>query len=194
MLYCPSPTSPSGNLLAVVFSGWVGYEQPGPEELWLVDMQKQTASYVHRGKCRWWQIFDCDTQQIDPSWSAKEDSIVYGDSIFGVEELAIPSAARRTILSPGSDTYDVVLSPSGNWVLFKRWPGEHGNPNRFDRCLGVVSRDGGKVVHVPVECVSWPYLYSDWHPLREGIATLWQKPNRSGFDLLYWNLESAQSK
>jgi hypothetical protein len=185
--------SPSGRRLAVVFSGWIGYEQPGPDEFWLVDVAKQSADHIHNGKCRWWQIFDCDTQSLDPSWFASEDAVAYGDGIFGIGELSIPTGHARTILGKHSDVYDILASPSGKWIAFERWPGEKGNADRYDRCMGVISRGGRQVRHLPVEFITWPYMYADWHPGKDALAVLRRNPGESTHDLLYWNLEEGAS-
>lgn len=185
--------SPSGSLLAVVFTGWIGHEQSGPEEFWLLDVDRQSASHLHSGKIRWTQLVDCDAQCLDPSWSSSEDAVVFGDSHFGIGELSIPAGWRSTILGKRSDTYDVLLSPSGRWISFHRWPGEDDDPGRYDRCMGVISRDGRRVLHMPPKYVHWPYIYLDWHPSKDAIAVLYENPGNSSLDLLYWNLEEGDS-
>lgn len=189
MMRRPSLTfSPSGRWIAIVISGWVGYEQPGPEELWLVDVEEQHLSHLHTGKYKWWQIFDADTQSLEPSWTPSEDAVVYGDFTYGIEELSIPGAESRAVIGKRSEVHDVLVSSTGRWIAFERWPGEEEDANRYDRCLGAVSRDGRKILHLPREFVHWPYMYKDWHPKKDVLAVLKKDVERRRHDLFYWDL------
>jgi hypothetical protein len=182
-------SSPSGNFLSVVFKCGIG-----PNEFWLIDINKQSASHIHNGKIRWWQIIECDTQNLEPSWSTSEDAVVYGDRNFGIGELAIPEGRTRTILGKNTGVYDILLSPSGKWIAFKRWPSEKGITNRYDRCMGVVSRNRRRVLHLPKKYINWPYMYADWNPTRDVLAVLRRNPGQSTHELLYWNLEETSNK
>jgi len=180
--------SPSGRLLAVVFRGWVAYETPGPEELWLIDLSSRSARHIHSGKSRWWQIADCDTQRLAPAWSAAGDAVVYGDGTFGIGELSLPGGRTRTIMRGNSRVSDVALSPSGQWLSFERWPVEDAEEWRHDGCMGVISRDGRAIFCLPEESITWPYMYTAWHPHREALAVLRRNRQQSTHDLLYWDL------
>ncbi len=178
--------SPSGRFLAAVVRGWLGYESPGPEELWLVDVEKRHVSHLHNGKDRWWQIADGDIQSLDPSWTAAEDAVVYGDYFFGIEELSIPGAKRRTIVGKRSEISGVLISPTGRWIAFERWPDE--KRDRCDRCFGAVSRDGSTTLHLPWEFINWPYMYKAWHPQEDLLAVLKRNPGQLTHDLFFWDL------
>ena len=185
----PSLTfSPSGRLLAVVISGWLGYESPGREELWLVDVEERRVAHVHNGKNRWWQLADGDIQSLDPSWSLAEDAVVYGDYFFGIEELSIPGAESRSVIGKRSEVADVLISPTGRWIAFDRWPDEKEEEDQYDRCLGAVSRDGRRTLHLPKEFINWPYMYKAWHPKKDVLAVLRRNPGHQTHDLLFWDL------
>ncbi|MDA8018689.1 MAG: hypothetical protein MPN21_14705 [Thermoanaerobaculia bacterium] len=185
----PSLTfSPSGRFLAVVISGWVGHESSGPQELWMVDVKEQRLSHVHTGKYKWWQIADADTQSLHPSWTASEDAVIYGDITYGIEELSIPDAKSRTIIGRGPEVYKVLVSPTGRWIAFERWPEEDENVDRYDRWLGVVSRNGRKILHLPVSSISWPDMYKDWHPKKDVLAVLKRNDGQETHDLYTWDL------
>jgi hypothetical protein len=68
--------SPDGAYLALVVSGWIGYEQPGPDELWVLGVSTGQLNLLHEGKTNGWQIFDSPVQDLSPSWSpTKRDGL-----------------------------------------------------------------------------------------------------------------------
>jgi hypothetical protein len=134
-------------------------------------------------------LWDAGTQSLTPSWAVTEDTVAYGDSEFGIGELSIPHGKTRSILQKNSGVYDILLSPSGRWISFERWPGKKEAADRYNKCFGVVSRNGRKILYLPETFISWPYMYADWHPTREGLAVLRRNCISSSHDLYYWSLE-----
>jgi hypothetical protein len=183
--------SPTGTHLALVVSGWIAYEQPGPEELWLLEIAEGELKFLREGKTKAWKLWDYEVQDLNPYWSPDGKEIAVADYTFGVEKIAVESGRTRRILGWNSHVYDVGLSPSGEWMAFVRWPEKEEDDDLCLRCVGVLSMSGKHITYLPEAKVDWPYIWYDWHPRKNMLAVL-TKQCKERYRLYLWDLSAFQ--
>ncbi|BCM90018.1 hypothetical protein IAD21_01869 [Abditibacteriota bacterium] len=92
--------SPEGQQLAFSLGGWVGYEQEGAHELWVLDVASQKLRLVARGAVEGWVMVDRATQDTDPAWSRDGKTLFWGSQGFGINATNVQSATERRIFGP----------------------------------------------------------------------------------------------
>jgi hypothetical protein len=168
-------------------SGWISYEQEGPEEMWLLDIPKRRVKFIHEGKTTGWQLWDYSTQSLSPTWVGGSDEVVFGDSMFGIERVNLKNRRVVRILGANFDAHDVQVSAKGDWIAFERWSDEE----LCSRCFGVTNRSGEMVVYLPEGYLDQFNIWSAWHPDKNKLAII-SKNSDDNHYLLLWDLSELE--
>lgn len=132
--------SPSCDQVALISSGWFGYESLSQEELWLLDIPAHTFERVVLGKTlKRSMVADYPVQDVDPDWSPDEEAFVFGSGEFGIEVYDLTTSEQRTIVGPKDNLYHAKWSPSGEWIAAIQRGGREADDRMY-----VLTPDGSK--------------------------------------------------
>lgn len=176
--------SQNGAYLALVISGWLGYEQPGPEELWVLDVGTGNLRFLHEGKTKSWKFFDYETQDVTLSWSPTAEELVFGGFEFPMESINLNSGRVTHVLGWNTEIYDPLFSKTGDWIAFERWPSDSEDRDHCLRCFGALKYQGNELVYL--DDLDWPYIWYDWHARENTLAVLTGEGGH--YRLLLWRL------
>lgn len=179
--------SPSGDYVAIVVTGWIAYEQPGAEELWLVNLDTGEIRFLYEGRKKDWFIWDYPVQAVRPSWSPDEQHVVFGGGEFNVEKMHVESTRRLQILPRKTAGWHPRLSPTGKWLGYSR-PWAQSDSGE-DNPMAVASADGKKFAQVPKEFVCWSMGAWSWHPNKDIWAWCTDIEYDDPFRVFVWHIE-----
>lgn len=183
--------SPDGNSLMLVMSGWMNYEQPGPEEMWLLDVSKGKVRFIHEGKTNAWQIWDYSVQRLSPAWGRTSDEVVFGDARFGVERVNLRTRRVARVLGAGYGARNIQVSAKGDWIAFERQPDRTEDDKSCSRCFGVTNRNGKRAVYLPGDYLDQSYIKAAWHPEKPMLAIISRNSHGNDY-LLLWDLSDLE--
>ncbi|MEM7034993.1 MAG: hypothetical protein AAF629_35970 [Chloroflexota bacterium] len=177
--------SPNGQFATIKLDGWIGYETPGPEELWLLDIKKQEMSFIQKGMTKGWQLWDYDVQGLETTWFPDNQAVLVSDSNFGMEKIDTQTRKRVRLSDWNTHAFDEALSPQGQWVAYEVWAPRDSSVI-CDKCIAVQNLAGGQIVYLPTTFLGWPYIDYAWHPKDKQLAITTESTN--GYVLLIWSV------
>ena len=176
--------SPDGRRVALVVTGWEAYEQPGQEEIWVLDLESHELSFLCEGKTgfSWWPSdwWDYHVQRGFQSWLADGSAIIIGDRQFGVELVDVASGRKKVILAPN---WGSRPRASREWIAYDR-------SDRADGELAVARIDGAAWGRVPLKTEN-VHTWS-WSPLTNTLAAIGGGPRSGEYIIQLWNMPKTK--
>jgi Tol biopolymer transport system component len=170
--------SPDCTKFVLTLSGWIYTEGDGQEELWMLDIPKQSLSRSLIGDWTAFRLWDYPVEQVTPSWAPDGMELVFGDSHFGLEIYSPETKRRQRLAAPAFSGSQPLWSPSGQWIASRR----NESP---DSSIRIISRDGAAYSSTGncyfVEEMSWA-------PAVDSLAYLCQETIGGRISLWQWSI------
>lgn len=168
--------SPNCQYFYLVLHGQLDIDVEAQQELWLIDVSKETLQLLLKGRWFPYYLWNYPVQSVFPSWASDDQEFVFGDSKFGLEVYNMAKQSRHWVAGPSNRLAYPNWSSSGEWIASEQFRDQN-------NALVVISPVGKKMA-VLHEC---SYI-SDfkWSPTGEKLAYICSEDT---YSLWLWEFE-----